>query len=70
MILGETALSFLGLGLRPPAVSWGMMLNDALDLTAVEIYPWLLTPMIPVIMVVLAFNFLGDGLRDALDPYS
>ncbi|MGM0586152.1 MAG: ABC transporter permease [Pseudomonadota bacterium] len=70
MILGETALSLLGLGLRPPAVSWGLMLNDALDLTAVEIYPWLLTPMIPVIMVVLAFNFLGDGLRDALDPYS
>ena len=70
MILGETALSLLGLGLRPPAVSWGLMLNDALDLTAVEIYPWLLTPMIPVMMVVLAFSFLGDGLRDALDPYS
>jgi len=70
MILGETALSFLGLGLRPPAVSWGMMLNDALNLTAVEIYPWLLTPMAPVILVVLAFSFLGDGLRDALDPYS
>jgi peptide/nickel transport system permease protein len=70
MILGETALSLLGLGLRPPAVSWGLMLNDALDLTAVEIYPWLLTPMIPVILVVLTFNFLGDGLRDALDPYS
>ena len=70
MILGETALSLLGLGLRPPAVSWGLMLNDALDLTAVEIYPWLLAPMIPVILVVLAFNFLGDGLRDALDPYS
>jgi len=68
MILGETALSLLGLGLRPPAVSWGLMLNDALDLTAVEIYPWLLAPMIPVIMVVLAFNFLGDGLRDALEP--
>ena len=70
MILGETALSLLGLGLRPPAVSWGLMLNDALDLTAVEIYPWLLAPMIPVILVVLAFNFLGDGLRDALDPYA
>jgi peptide/nickel transport system permease protein len=70
MILGETALSLLGLGLRPPAVSWGLMLNDALDLTAVEIYPWLLTPMIPVVLVVLAFNFLGDGLRDALDPYA
>lgn len=70
MILGETALSFLGLGLRPPAVSWGLMLNDALDLTVVEIYPWLLMPLLPVMMVVLAFSFLGDGLRDALDPYS
>jgi peptide/nickel transport system permease protein len=69
MILGETALSFLGLGLRPPAVSWGMMLNDALNLTAVEIYPWLLWPMAPVILAVLAFSFLGDALRDALDPY-
>ena len=70
MILGETALSFLGLGLRPPAVSWGMMLNDALNLTAVEIYPWLLWPMLPVILAVLAFSFVGDALRDALDPYS
>lgn len=70
MILGETALSFLGLGLRPPAVSWGMMLNDALNLTAVEIYPWLLWPMVPVIVAVLAFSFVGDALRDALDPYS
>ncbi|MEM1345545.1 MAG: ABC transporter permease [Pseudomonadota bacterium] len=70
MILGETALSFLGLGLRPPAVSWGMMLNDALNLTAVEIYPWILAPMVPVILVVLAFSFVGDALRDALDPYS
>ncbi len=70
MILGETALSFLGLGLRAPAVSWGLMLNDALDLTVVEIYPWLLMPLVPVMMVVLAFSFLGDGLRDALDPYS
>lgn len=70
MILGETALSFLGLGLRPPAVSWGMMLNDALNLSAVEIYPWLLVPMAPVIFAVLAFSFVGDALRDALDPYS
>lgn len=70
MILGETALSFLGLGLRPPAVSWGLMLNDALNLTAVTIYPWITMPLMPVIMVVLAFNFLGDGLRDAMDPYS
>jgi peptide/nickel transport system permease protein len=70
MILGETALSFLGLGLRSPAVSWGLMLNDALDLTVVEIYPWLLAPLVPVMLVVLAFSFLGDGLRDAFDPYS
>ena len=69
MILGETALSFLGLGLRPPAVSWGVMLNDAQNLAAIEIYPWTAVPMIPIIIVVLAFNFLGDGLRDALDPY-
>ncbi len=70
MILGETALSFLGLGLRPPAVSWGVMLNDAQDLTIIEFYPWVASAMIPVILVVLAFNFLGDGLRDAMDPYS
>jgi peptide/nickel transport system permease protein len=69
MILGETALSFLGLGLRAPAVSWGVMLNDAQNLAAIEIYPWTATPMLMVILVVLAFNFLGDGLRDSLDPY-
>ncbi|OED38054.1 peptide ABC transporter permease [Chromatiales bacterium (ex Bugula neritina AB1)] len=69
MILGETALSFLGLGLRAPAVSWGVMLNDAQNLAAIEIYPWTAIPMLPIILVVLAFNFLGDGLRDALDPY-
>ncbi|MEM6619441.1 MAG: ABC transporter permease [Pseudomonadota bacterium] len=70
MILGETALSFLGLGLRAPAVSWGVMLNDAQNLASIEIYPWTALPMLPVILVVLAFNFLGDGLRDSLDPYS
>jgi peptide/nickel transport system permease protein len=69
MILGETALSFLGLGLRPPVTSWGVLLNEAQTLTAVELYPWLLGPMMPVIMVILAFNFFGDGLRDAADPY-
>jgi peptide/nickel transport system permease protein len=69
MILGETALSFLGLGLRAPAVSWGVMLNDAQSLVAVEIYPWIAIPMLPIVIVVLAFNFLGDGLRDSLDPY-
>ncbi|MEM7671670.1 MAG: ABC transporter permease, partial [Pseudomonadota bacterium] len=60
----------LGLGLRPPAVSWGMKLNDALNLNAVELYPWIMMPMIPVILAVLAFSFVGDALRDALDPYS
>jgi peptide/nickel transport system permease protein len=70
MILGETALSFLGLGLRPPVTSWGVMLNDAQNLAAIEVYPWLLAPLLPVIAVVLAFNLLGDGLRDAADPYS
>lgn len=72
MILGETALSFLGFGIRSPSVSWGLMLNDALDagLGALELYPWILAPMVPVILVVLAFSFLGDALRDALDPYS
>jgi len=70
MILGETALSFLGLGLRPPATSWGVMLNEAQNLTVVEFYPWVASAMIPVMLVVLAFNFLGDGLRDAMDPYA
>lgn len=70
MILGETALSFLGLGLRAPAVSWGVMLNDAQNLASIEIYPWTAIPMLPIIFVVLAFNFLGDGLRDSLDPYT
>jgi len=70
MILGETALSFLGLGLRPPVTSWGVLLNEAQNVNIVAIYPWLMAPAIPVICVVLAFNFLGDGLRDAADPYS
>jgi peptide/nickel transport system permease protein len=69
MILGETALSFLGLGLRAPAVSWGVMLNDAQNLASIEIYPWTAIPMLPIIIIVLAFNFFGDGLRDSLDPY-
>ncbi|WP_321341713.1 ABC transporter permease [Breoghania sp.] len=69
MILGETALSFLNLGLRRPAVSWGVLLNEAQNISVVTVYPWLMAPVIPVILVVLAFNFLGDGLRDAADPY-
>ncbi len=72
MILGETALSFLGFGIRSPSVSWGLMLNDALSLglSALDLYPWVLWPMLPVILVVLAFSFVGDALRDALDPYT
>jgi len=69
MILGETSLSFLGLGLRPPVVSWGVLLQDAQDVGSIAHYPWLLVPCIFVILTVLAFNFLGDGLRDAADPY-
>ncbi|MBB5574470.1 ABC transporter permease subunit [Rhizobium paranaense] len=69
MILGETALSFLGLGLRPPITSWGILLTEARDVSVIAFYPWLLFPMVPVILVILAFNFLGDGLRDAADPY-
>ena len=69
MILGETALSFLGLGLRPPITSWGVLLAEAQNINVVALYPWLMLPVIPVIIVVLAFNFLGDGLRDAADPY-
>jgi peptide/nickel transport system permease protein len=69
MILGETALSFLGLGLRPPITSWGVLLTEAQNINAVELYPWIMAPVIPVIIIVLAFNFFGDGLRDAADPY-
>lgn len=69
MILGETTLSFLGLGLRAPITSWGVLLTEAQNINAVALYPWLLWPVLPVILVVLAYNFLGDGLRDAADPY-
>ena len=69
MILAETALSFLGLGLRPPITSWGVLLTEAQNINAVVLYPWLMIPVLPVIVTVLAFNFLGDGLRDAADPY-
>jgi len=69
MVISETSLSFLGLGLRPPAVSWGVLLQQAQNVQAVAISPWLLAPAIPVIVVILAFNFTGDGLRDAADPY-
>jgi peptide/nickel transport system permease protein len=69
MILGETALSFLGLGLRPPVVSWGVLLQQASNVRTVATYPWLMWPAVFVILTVLGFNFMGDGLRDAADPY-
>jgi peptide/nickel transport system permease protein len=69
MIISETALSFLGLGLRPPAISWGVLLQDAQSIQTLALSPWLLYAAVPVIIVILAFNFLGDGLRDAADPY-
>ena len=68
MILGETSLSFLGIGLRAPAVSWGVLLYDAQKFRNVALYPWTLIPGIFVIITVMSFNFIGDGLRDATDP--
>jgi peptide/nickel transport system permease protein len=69
MIISETSLSFLGLGLRPPAISWGILLQDAQNVQVLAGAPWLLVAAVPVVLVILAFNFLGDGLRDAADPY-
>jgi peptide/nickel transport system permease protein len=69
IIISETSLSFLGLGLRPPAISWGVLLQDAQNIQALVISPWLLLPSLAVIFAVLAFNFMGDGIRDAADPY-
>lgn len=69
MILGETSLSFLGIGLRSPAVSLGVLLKDAQNISAIATSPWLMIPGLFIIVTVLAFNFLGDGLRDAADPY-
>ena len=69
IIISETSLSFLGLGLRPPAISWGVLLQDAQNIQALVISPWLLIPSFAVIVAVLAFNFMGDGIRDAADPY-
>jgi peptide/nickel transport system permease protein len=70
MIISETGLSFIGLGLRSPAISWGVLLQEAQNLRSVVLAPWVFAPAIAVILTVLAFNFLGDGLRDAADPYS
>jgi peptide/nickel transport system permease protein len=69
MILGETSLSFLGIGLSPPTISWGVMLQDAQDIMNVASFPWVLWPVPVVVLAVLMFNFAGDGLRDAADPY-
>lgn len=70
MILAETALSFLGLGLQPPVTSWGVLLKEVQNLQSIAIYPWVFSPVIFIVITVLAFNFMGDGLRDAADPYS
>ena len=70
MILWETGLSFIGLGLRPPAISWGVLLQEAMNLRSLVLSPWVLTPGFAVVISVLAFNFVGDGLRDAADPYA
>lgn len=69
MIMGETSMSFLGLGIRSPSTSWGVLLQEAQQIQNVALYPWKLIPLIFVILAVLAYNFLGDGLRDAADPY-
>ena len=70
MILAETALSFVGLGLRPPVISWGVLLKGAQNIQAIEMSPWLFFPVVFVVFAVLGFTFLGDGLRDAADPYN
>jgi peptide/nickel transport system permease protein len=70
MILSETGLSFLGLGLRPPTVSWGVLLRDANKISVLADFPWLLWPAPAVIVFVIAMNFVGNGLRDAADPYA
>lgn len=70
MILGETALSFIGVGLKPPVVSWGVMLQEAQNIRTVAVAPWLLLPALFVVVTVLCYNFVGDGLRDAADPHA
>jgi peptide/nickel transport system permease protein len=70
MILAETGLSFIGLGLRAPAISWGVLLQEATNISSLMLAPWVLAPGFAVVITVLAFNFTGDGLRDAADPYA
>ena len=69
-ILGESALSFLGIGVRPPMVSWGLLLNDAIKIQNIVLYPWTLFPGVFILVAVIAYNFLGDGLRDMVDPFA
>lgn len=70
MIIGETSMSFLGLGLRSPVTSWGVLLKEAQEIQNVALYSWKLIPLVYVIITVISFNFFGDGLRDAADPYT
>jgi peptide/nickel transport system permease protein len=70
MILAETALSYLGLGLRPPATSWGVLIQESQNYQSLALYPWVFTPAVAVAICILAFSYLGDGLRDAVDPYT
>ncbi|MFY7778955.1 MAG: ABC transporter permease, partial [Elstera sp.] len=70
MILAETSLSFLGLGLQPPTISWGVLLREAQNIRSIATAPWLFAPGVAVVLAVVALNFLGDGLRDAADPYN
>ena len=70
MILAETALSFLGLGLRPPVTSWGVLIQEAQNFQTLALYPWLFIPAAFIAVAILAFSYLGDGLRDAVDPYT
>ena len=70
MILAETSLSFLGLGLRPPTTSWGVLLQEVQNLESLALYPWVFSPAIVIVILILAFSFMGDGLRDAADPYT
>jgi peptide/nickel transport system permease protein len=70
MILAETSLSFLGLGLQPPTISWGVLLREAQNIRSIAMAPWLFAPGAAVVLAVIALNFLGDGLRDAADPYN
>ena len=70
MIIGESSLSFLGLGIKPPMTSWGLLLNQVREVQVMKHFPWLLLPALFIVISVLCFNFMGDALRDVIDPYS